>query len=336
MCHLVIIKLEGVNTPHCITATRLMFLSVWGHFRYLNIQPILHRHYQILKNIKRIQMLWISANQHPLQAEQKYTGFLHGSGKTKLRWTHIFHFPSRSSQQSTEQNRTTRRWRSALDLCCSRADQQEWGEVTRCLSNLWALLSMVNCYRLEQNLKWLLVFVLQRVRLWSRRSSWLWAARPGPQTANVPVQYYHLSERSTPVGTSADTEDEQTVRADKRSRGEKMDTERRHLSTRAQRSYVFNSTLVECQLHPSAASCRDVHISRLRRQNTTRETGPVRFEYLPVHHFLKMNSGAPDVDALSWFCPHTCLSNLLSDITFLSPVPSLLLFASSLCKHFHI
>lgn len=71
--------------------------------------------------------------------------------------------------------------------------------------------------------------------------------------ADVPVRYHHLSERSTPVGTSADTKNEQIVRAAKRSHGEKTDAELHHLSTQAQRSHVLNSMLVES----SVSSCRD-------------------------------------------------------------------------------
>lgn len=146
-----------------------MFLCVWRHFRCLNIQPVLHRYNEILKNIKGIE------------------------GKTE---------PGPGDRST--------------------------------------------CFHYNLSVRSVLVFFatlqVKRIDIYCFKTE-----------ADVPVPYHHLSARSTSVGTSADTEDEQIVRADKRSRGEKTDAELHHLSTQAQRSHVFNSTLVES----SVSSCRD-------------------------------------------------------------------------------
>lgn len=92
--------------------------------------------------------------------------------------------------------------------------------------------------------------------------------------ADVPVRYHHLSERSTPVGTSADTK-----------MNKLLELLKGHMERRRTQSFIIyqpkhsaHMFLTRCSWsgvsapagthHRSAASCRDVHISRLRPQNT--------------------------------------------------------------------
>lgn len=119
--------------------------------------------------------------------------------------------------------------------------------------------------------------------------------------------------------------DEQIVRAAKRSHGEKT-------SINYQPKHSAHMFLTRCSWsgvsapagthHRSAASCRDVHISRLRPQNTTWKIGAIIFKFLPVHHFFNMNSRSSGCRRSQLFLTDVCLIYILTSRFFL------LLFAS--------
>lgn len=113
--------------------------------------------------------------------------------------------------------------------------------------------------------------------------------------------------------------DEQSVRAAKRSHGEKT-------SIIYQPKHSAHMFLTRCSWsgvsapagthHRSAASCRDVHISRLRPQNTPWKIGAIIFKFLPVHHFFNMNSGSSGCWRSQLFLTDVCLIYFLTSWFF--------------------